>query len=296
MDSGAVVGLARVRTAQFAARRSCETAGVPAAPQRSFAADTAVSRVGEGRYRGSIAPEWFGPPGPNGGFIAALVLRAIRAEIDDPARLPRSLTLHYLSPPSAGAAEIEVTVERSGGSASTCSARLIEDGRVVTLALCVLTTDYEPAMSWDPEPPEAPPAEAVEALGIGHGAPPIFEQLETRPVWGAMPFSGGDEAIAGGWLRAPGDTEMSAELVSLYTDAWWPAPFSVMSSFAPAPTLELTIHFRARPDPADTLALVRFRAEASIDGLFDEQGEVWDRNGRLLAQSRQLALLRPLRK
>ena len=119
----------------------------------------------------------------------------------------------------------------------------------MTLALCVLTTDYEPAMSWDPEPPEAPPAEAVEALGIGHGAPPIFEQLETRPVWGAMPFSGGDEAIAGGWLRAPGDTEMSAELVSLYTDAWWPAPFSVMSSFAPAPTLELTIHFRPGRTP-----------------------------------------------
>ena len=45
---------------------------------------------------------------------------------------------------------------------------------------------------------------------------------------------------------------------------------------------------------ADPLALVRFRAEASIDGLFDEQGEVWDRNGRLLAQSRQLALLRRL--
>jgi hypothetical protein len=65
-----------------------------------------------------------------------------------------------------------------------------------------------------------------------------------------------------------------------------------MTEFAPAPTLELTIHFRSRPDPADPLALVRFHTAASLDGLFDEQGEVWDRNGRLLAQSRQLALLR----
>ena len=31
--------------------------------------------------------------------------RAIRAEVGDPERLPRSLTLHYLYPPSAGDAE-----------------------------------------------------------------------------------------------------------------------------------------------------------------------------------------------
>lgn len=262
------------------------------AVHRSFAGDTAVTPIGDGRYRGSIVPEWFGPPGPNGGFIAALILRAIRAEVADPERLPRSLTLHYLSPPAAGEAEVEVTVERSGKSATTCSARMLEDGRTVNLALCVLTTDFEPAWTSEPDAPDAPAADDVPELGSGPGAPPIFEQLETRPVWGAMPFSGESEAITGGWLRAPADDEMTPELLALFADAWWPAPFGAMTTFAPAPTLELTIHFRARPDPTDTLALVRFRTEASIDGLFEEQGEVWDRNGRLLAQSRQLALLR----
>lgn len=265
---------------------------MPAGPHRSFAADTAVAAAGDGRWRGSIAPEWFGPPGPNGGFIAALILRAIRAEVGDPERYPRSLTLHYLRPPAAGPAEVEVTVERSGRTAATCSARMRQQGRVTTLALCVLTAGYEPALSWEPAPPAAPPAEQVEPIGSGHHVPPIFHQLETRNVFGPPPFSGGEEPVSGGWLRAHGGEEMSPELIALYTDAWWPAPFSVMTDFAPAPTLELTIHFRARPDPADPLALVRFRAEASIDGLFDEQGEVWDRNGRLLAQSRQLALLR----
>jgi acyl-CoA thioesterase len=281
-----------VRAAHNAPGAPCETAAVPAARHRSFAADTAVTGAGNGRWRGSITPEWFGPPGPNGGFIAALILRAIRSEIDDPERPPRSLTLHYLRPPTAGAAEIEVTVERSGRTAASCSARMLQDGRLTTLALCVLTTGYEPAMSWDPEPPAAPAADPVEALGPGHGTPPIFDQLETRSVFGPPPFSGGDEPVSGGWLRSRGSEEMTPELIALYADAWWPAPFSVMTDFAPAPTLELTVHFRARPDPADPLALVHFRAEASIDGLFDEQGEIWDRNGRLLAQSRQLALLR----
>jgi hypothetical protein len=213
---------------------------VSAVPHRSFAGVTAVTRVRDGVHRGSIVPEWFGPPGPNGGFIAALILRAIRAEVDDPARLPRSLTLHYLSPPAAGEAEIEVVVERSGRSATTCSARLLEDGRTVTLALCVLTTAFEPAWSQDPVAPDAPAADDVEALGSGPGAPPLFEQLETRPVWGAMPFSGESEAVTGGWLRAPAASEMTPELVAFYTDAWWPAPFGAMTSFAPAPTLEGT--------------------------------------------------------
>jgi len=268
---------------------------VATVPERSLAADTEVTRLGPGRWSGEIGPEWFGPPGPNGGFIAALILRAIRAEVADEDRLPRSMTLHYLRPPTAGRAEIEVTVERSGGSATTCSARLFEDGRAVTLALCVLTTGYEAAISWDAEPPDAPAADEIDRLGSGPDAPPLFEQLETRPVWGAPPFSGGDEPVAGGWMRTRGDTAMTPELIALYADAWWPAPFSVMTEFAPAPTLELTVHWRAQPDPDDTLVLARFRAAASIDGLFDEQGEIWDRNGRLLAQSRQLALLREVR-
>ena len=252
----------------------------------------AVSSLGGGRYRGSIAPEWFGPPGPNGGYIAALMLRAIRAEIDDAERRPRSLTLHYLRPPAEGEAEVEVTVEREGRSATTCSARIVQGGRTMTLGLCVLSHDYEPAMSWTAEPPEAPTPEEIDALPSSERAPAIFEQLETRPVWGSLPFTGGPDPVAGGWLRSRGDDDMTSELIALYTDAWWPAPFSVLETFTPAPTLELTIHFRERPEPGDATALVRFTADASIGGIFDERGDVWDRNGRLLAQSRQLALLR----
>lgn len=266
-------------------------------PGRSVAGfdeTTAVESLGEGTYSGTIDPGWFAPPGPNGGFIAAVVLRAIRAEVADDERLPRSLTLHYLRPPTAGEVSIEVTVERSGRSATTCSARIKQVGRVATLALCVLSTDYEGIAEWEAEPPDvAPPAE-VEELGMGDGAPPLFEQLETRPLFGPPPFTGGEEAVTGGWIRARGEAPLSPELIALYTDAWWPAPFSVLEAPAAAPTLELTIHFRARPEPDERYALVRFRTEASIDGLFDEGGEVWSEGGRLLAQSRQLALLRPL--
>lgn len=263
------------------------------APVTAFERATRAAPLGERRYRGTMDPGWFGPPGPNGGVIAALILRAMRAEVGDPARLPRSLTLHYLRPPAAGDVEVEVVVERSGRSASTCSARMYQGDRLTTIALCVLSADYEGMAEWEPDMPDVPAAADVPELGIPDGPPPMFERLETRPTFGSPPFSGGPEAVTGGWLRTRDRDRLGPELVALFTDAWWPAPFSRLEEPSQAPTLELTIHFRAEPSPEDEHALVRFRSEASIDGLFDEAGEVWGSDGRLLAQSRQLALLRP---
>ena len=56
-----------------------------------------------------------------------------------------------------------------------------------------------------------------------------------------------------------------------------------------APTLELTVHVRGVPGPGPLRC--RFSNRFVQDGLFEEDGEVWDSSGRLVAQSRQLALI-----
>ncbi len=63
-----------------------------------FVDDTAVHPLGDGRYAVDVGRRWWIERGPNGGFLAALVLRAILAEVDDADRPPRSLTLHYPTP------------------------------------------------------------------------------------------------------------------------------------------------------------------------------------------------------
>ncbi len=79
-------------------------------------------------------------------------------------------------------------------------------------------------------------------------------------------------------------------------DAWLPAAWFRLTAPVPAPTVELTIHFRA---PVVGLALdasqpllVRFGSQTAHDGLFEEDGEVWTPDGVLLAHSRQIALMR----
>jgi acyl-CoA thioesterase len=169
---------------------------------------------------------------------------------------------------------------------------MFQGERLTTIALCVLSTDYEGVGEWAPGPPASGGPTEHPELSIPGTPPPMFGRLETRPAFGSPPFSGGPEAVTGGWLRTRDGDRLTPELVALFTDAWWPAPFSRLEEPSQAPTLELTIHFRARP-PEEEYALVHFRSEASIDGFFDESGEVWSADGRLLAQSRQLALLRP---
>ena len=81
------------------------------------------------------------------------------------------------------------------------------------------------------------------------------------------------------------------ELAAL-TDAWLPTVFSRITAPASAPTVDLTIHFRSPPPQRPEPCLVVFRSWLATDGFFDEEGEVWSEDGSLLAQSRQLALVR----
>ena len=63
-----------------------------------------------------------------------------------------------------------------------------------------------------------------------------------------------------------------------------------------APTVDLTIHFRGPlPQPAaepGERVLAVFRTRLAREGFLEEDGELWSRDGVLLAHSRQLALLR----
>jgi acyl-CoA thioesterase len=64
-----------------------------------------------------------------------------------------------------------------------------------------------------------------------------------------------------------------------------------LHELAPAPTIDLTIHFRAPLPIDDGLLLARFRTRLVRDGFFEEDGQLWAPDGTLVAQSRQLGLL-----
>ena len=49
-----------------------------------FDAETAVTPLGDGRYSAGLDRSWWVQRGPNGGYLAAIVLRALTETVADP--------------------------------------------------------------------------------------------------------------------------------------------------------------------------------------------------------------------
>jgi acyl-CoA thioesterase len=263
-----------------------------------FDQDTAVRRTGGLEFEGGIANKrWWVGRGPNGGFVAAILLRALSEALGDPARPPRSLSIHYPSAPRLGRFAIAVTLERVGRTTAYLSARATQEDNTVAVAVAAFSSAFPGADFQTATMPDVPPPEAIEPLPV-EGAPPFTHNFEYRFAIGGPPFQKAGHARNGGWLRLNDPQPLDGPLAAAYTDAWPPAIFWLLDDFAIVPTVDLTIHFRealplAGPGAGDPVLAV-FDSRRGRDGLWDENGELWSRDGRLLVQSRQLAAHIPL--
>ena len=255
---------------------------------------TALTPTTDGAYDGAVEDGWNTPVGPLGGYVMAIVLRAMQAAVADDARQPRSFTLHFLRPPHPGPVTVRPTVERTGRTLTTVTARLEQDGKLIALGIGAFSTPWEspllddaPMPEVEPADPERPPAR----LGNRDDAPPFTERLTMQWRFGEPPFSGADHGETGGWLALREPRPVDALALCVLCDAWFPAPWPRLTKLAPAPTVDLTLHFRAPLPLEDVLLLGRFRTTLVRDGFFEEDGELWTPDGTLVAHSRQLGLL-----
>jgi len=256
--------------------------------------DTALRPTGDGVWEGAVAEGWETPRGPLGGYVMAIVLRALAAAVDDAERQPRSVTMHFLRVPEAGPVVVRAAVERAGRSLSSVSARLEQGGELLGLALGAYSRPWESPHLPAPPMPEVEPPDSERAPGreLPEAKPPEFiQRLTMQHRFGPAPFSGAELGETGGWLGLREERPIDALALAVLADAWFPAPWPRLTALAPAPTIDLTIHFRAPLPLPDGLLLGRFRSGLVRDGFFDEDGELWAEDGTLVAQSRQLGLL-----
>jgi len=275
-----------------------------------FDRDTAVRLVEEAGservFAADVSPDWRAGRGPHGGYLAAMLLRALIETVADPARVggraPRSLTIHYARAPKPEPVRIRTTVERAGRSLSTLSARMEQDGSIVALVLAAFSVPWGTSeISELPIPEVAAPDPVRESGKLLHPAAPEFTRhLLLQPRIGAVPFHGSEHPMEiGGWLGLLQPRAVDALSLAFFSDALFSPPFIRLSEPATSPTIDLTIHFRTsmprdgEADPEE-LCFARFRTGVVREGFFDEDGVIWAADGTVLAQSRQLAILMPL--
>ena len=258
-----------------------------------FEQATAVEQVGEGRYRGAIAEGWDIGGNANGGYVMAVRARAMSAALGRP---PLSLTAHFLNPGPVGEAIVDVTTVRDGRRMAVAQATLSVDDRPIISLLGTFAPPVgrdETVPSYDSSaPPELPPLDECIRRG-----PPVESGFGTRTSNRYHPddsgFAIGEQSgrpLVRGWFEFADQSPVDEFGLLLVADAFAPVCFNVHGvPVSWAPTLELTTHVRARP--AEGPLRVRFESRHLRDGYFEEDGEIWDSTGLLVAQSRQLALL-----
>jgi acyl-CoA thioesterase len=258
-----------------------------------FDDDTALTPAGDGAWEGAITDGWDTPRGPLGGYVMALMLRAFELAIAEPGRSARSVTMHFLRVPEVGPVTLRARVERAGRSLSTVSGRMEQDGKLLGLALGAYSVPWESPLLGDQTMPEVDPPAGREPVGdLGRGKPPPFTgRLTMQHRFGERPFTSTEEGLTGGWLGLREERPVDALAIAVLADAWFPAPWPRLKALAPAPTIDLTLHFRVPLPLPDGLLLGRFTNRLVRDGFFDEDGELWTPDGTLVAQSRQLGLL-----
>jgi acyl-CoA thioesterase len=258
-----------------------------------FGRDTSVRPVETGVFDGDVSRDWWIVFGPNGGFLAAMLVNAMGAAVGDDARLPRSLTIHYTEAPAEGPVRIHTTIERAGRSLTTVSARMEQGERLIALAIGAFSRPRVAAVEFDDlRAPDVPAPEDVPIGAPRDDMPPFSHHWEVRPAIGHAPFTRADgPTLTGGWIKLLEEQPIDAPLVAQLADAWLPPVFIRLKEPNAVPTVDLTIHFRSDlPLPADYV-LVTFETRLSHGGFVEEDGAIWSRDGRLIAHSRQLALL-----
>jgi acyl-CoA thioesterase len=274
--------------------------------QAEFDRATAVQALGHGRYGAVVDPGWGAPMGPNGGYLAAIAVRALEAELDPAGeRRIRSLTCHYLRRPAEAPIELRVESVRSGRRMAFGRLGGFQDGREVLSAMAAFSVPgLAEVAAWAPAMPDAgsPPASEDDWAPFDERMPALMHRVRIAPRIGGRVFSGrelapGEAVASGGWVELREPRGVDSAFVALCTDVWWPPSLEPLTAPAGVPTVDLTIHFRADLPPGglpDQPVFGCFSTSAAAGGFIEEDGVVFAADGTLLAQSRQLALFVPV--
>lgn len=261
----------------------------------SFVADTAVAPIGDGRWEATLHERWNVGANPNGGYLLAVAVRAMCEAGGRPH--PMSVTAHYLSPPAVGRVEVATEVAKAGRSFATVEAHVVQEGRERVRLLGTfgdLATRRGPTRVSAQMPQIAPPADCRSLVELtaeaGRAVPEAVRRfdilLPPESPWGRAEL--GEPYQITGWIRFADGTEPDTTSLVTFADAFPPTLIGSME-VGWVPTLELTVHVRRRPAPGWMLGT--FRTRLLIDGVLEEDGELWDSEGLPVAQSRQLALV-----
>ncbi len=263
--------------------------------ETEFDRAVALDRIADGRWRAEIQDGWDFAGTPNGGYLLAMVSRALIELTGRPD--PITVTAHYLAPARPGPAELEGELLKAGRRHATARAVLRQGEKVIAQVLGTFgdLSERPSGISYEADLPELPPPQSCVKPATspdGFVPPPITERVAMRLNPAHLGFALGrphGKAEMVGWARFADHRPIDTLALPLLADALPPPIFNAGIPLKLVPTIELTVHVHKRP-AAGWLG-EWFTTDLISGGYLEEDGILWDETGDVVAVSRQMAVL-----
>ena len=270
----------------------------------SLAVDTEVTG-GDGRYQHTLSEDWR-IWGPAGGYIAAVALRAAGLECGRPR--PASINAQFCKAGAFAPVEVHAAVLRETRVAALVDVEIRQDGALLLKAAVWGVDDLgglehhtteRPGPLPDPEPV---PSTSERMAGKGGPTYPFWQNLDNRQPhwvddWENRPAM---SAERGEWFRFLPEARFDdpwidacRSLILIDVGSW---PVAVLPHIGEldyfAPTTEVTARFIGDARDHEWLESWAW-APVATNGLIGARGEIWSRDGALVALGGSTLLCRP---
>jgi acyl-CoA thioesterase len=257
-----------------------------------FDQDTSLTEKGCLTFEGKIADNFSIHGIPNGGYLMSILLNALLTRSEK--KSTPILTANYISRCNPGEFEIHVEELVQSNQFNRYQAKLVQKGKERIRMLGTFADEPDECFirRYEASPPNIPPRErCIPVPEMPRYT--LFRNMDIRldpRCAGWMQNQLNEKSEHAGWLGFKDGRFFDILSIPLAADAFPPAVFPSHGPSAWVPTIEFSVNIRRTPRTGWLKCL--FRTRFINCGLMEEDGEVWDESGELLAISRQIAQFR----
>lgn len=236
-----------------------------------------------------ISDNWSINKIPNGGFLLGILANAALA-VSEKQSTP-IVTANFLSRTIPGPAAIKLKKISSSKQFERFEVSLFQDHQETIRAMATFSdqTDECTVTRYETNAPRMDPVDHCIAIPEIPGYS-VFSNMDIRMDPECVGWMSGkltQRSEHKGWIRFQENRGFDVAAILLVADAFPPPVFASQGMVAWVPTLEFSVSIRNMP-VSKWLKCV-FRTRFITCGLLEEDGQVWDEGGNLVAISRQVA-------
>ena len=242
-------------------------------------------------FSGQITDNWSVNGIPDGGYLMAILAKAMMQHSEMQAT--PIITANFLNRCEPGDAEVLIEKMVASKQFNRFQGSLRQNGKEKIRAFGTFRDNKDcPLESYEASCPEI--AELDKCLPVPEFPNfNLFSQMDVRldPVctgWWSGKLSGKSEIK--GYVKFKNHRPFDIPSILLIADSFPPPVLSSQGMVAWVPTIELSVSIRQIPT-AEWLKC-SFRTRFITCGILEEDGEIWDQKGELIAISRQIAQYR----